>query len=157
MTKIPFKPAIKNIAMNRKAAFNYELSERFEAGLVLQGSEVKSIRAGHVTIAEAYGVIRNGEAFLINANITPYQASHYADHDPTRTRKLLLHSSEIKKLIGKTQEKGLTLVPTRLYLSKGRVKIELALGKSKKLFDKRHSIKKRETDRQLRRELRQRG
>ena len=145
------------IAQNRRASFDYELMERFEAGLVLQGSEVKSIRAGKAMLQDAYGVLRGDEIFLLNAHIAPYQAANFSDHEPTRSRKVLLHRSEINKLIGKIREKGLTLVATKLYFKDGRVKIELALGKSKKTIDKRHAIKKRESDRDLRRVLKERS
>lgn len=146
---------VKIICENRKARFNYELLERYEAGIVLTGSEVKSLRNAKASLGDAYGTIRNEEAYLLNAHIAPYQASSYTDHDPLRTRKLLLHRHEIQKLIGKTKEKGLTLVPLKIYFKKGVAKVELALGKSKKNFDKRRSIKKRESDRQLRRVLKQ--
>jgi len=146
---------IKIICENRKARFNYELLEKFEAGIVLTGSEVKSLRNGQANLGDAYGIIRGEEAFLLNAHISSYQAASYMDHDPVRTRKLLLHKREINKLIGKTKEKGLTLVPTKMYFKKGKAKVELALGKSKKGPDKRQAIKKRESDRQLRRTLKQ--
>lgn len=149
--------AIKIVAENRKARFNYELLEKYEAGIVLQGSEVKSIRAGKANIGDAYGMIHNGEAFLYNAHIAAYQATHHADHNPLRIRKLLLHEVEIKKLLGKIQEKGLTFIPLKLYFKKGRAKLEMALGKSKKMIDKRQTIKRRETDRQMRRALKQRS
>lgn len=122
--------------------------------MVLKGSEVKSIRNGKVNLGDAYGMVRGGEIFLINCHIASYQAGHYDDHEPLRTRKLLLHDHEISKLIGKIQEKGLTLIPTKMYFKKGLTKVEMALAKSKKVFDKRQAIKKRETDRDLRRMMR---
>lgn len=142
------------ICENRKAAFNYQLLERFEAGMVLKGSEVKSIRSGKVNLGDAYGMVRGGEIFLINCHIASYQVGHFDDHEPLRTRKLLLHAHEISKLIGKIHEKGLTLIPTKMYFKKGLTKVEVALAKSKKLVDKRQAIKKRETDRDLRRMMR---
>ena len=144
---------IKVICENRKARFNYEILDRFEAGMMLTGSEVKSLRDGKANMGDAYGMIQNGEVFLLNAHIAPYQAATYANHEPLRTRKLLLHAHEIKKLIGKVAEKGFTLIPLKMYFKEGKAKVELALGKSKKTVDKRQTIKKRETDRQLRRTL----
>jgi SsrA-binding protein len=142
---------IKIICENKKARFNYELDQRFEAGLALLGSEVKSVRNGKANLVDAYGTIRNGEAYLLNCHIASYQPAHHLDHEPTRTRKLLLHKREIRRLIGKTQEKRLTLVPLKMYFKKGLVKVELALGKSKKTIDKRQTIKKRLQDREMRR------
>lgn len=147
--------SLKVITKNRQAKFNYELLEKFEAGLCLRGSEVKSLRDGKVNLGDAYGTIRNGEVFLLNCHISPYQAASFDDHEPLRTRKCLLHKSEIKKLVGKIQEKGLTLVPSQLYFKNGKAKVELCLGRSKKTIDKRQTIKKRESDRQLRRTLKQ--
>ncbi len=143
--------SIKIVAENRKARFNYEILDKYEAGLVLQGSEVKSIRNGKVNLGDSYGAIKNGEMFLLQAHIASYQPAHYADHDPMRPRKLLLHKLEINKLVGKIKEKGLTLVPLKMYFKEGLVKLEMALGKSKKTVDKRESIKQRENDRDLRR------
>lgn len=148
---------IKIICDNRKGTFNYEILDKFEAGIVLQGSEVKSLRAGQANLSDAYGTLRNGEVFLLNCHIASYQAAHYADHEPTRSRKLLLHYSEIQKLVGKIQEKGLTLVPLKLYFKNGKAKVELGLGKSKKMFDKRATIKRREDDRAVRRVLKNRS
>lgn len=147
--------AIKVICENRKARFNYEILERFEAGMALKGSEVKSLRDGKAHLSDAYGIIQNGEIFLLNAHIAPYTAATFTGHEPLRTRKLLLHAHEIKKLIGKVSEKGLTLIPLKMYFKEGCAKVELALGKSKKTIDKRETIKKRETDRQLRRVMKQ--
>lgn len=144
---------IKIICENRKARFDYEILEKYEAGIMLQGSEVKSLRAGHVNLGDAYGMIHGTSAFLLNAHISPYPAANYLNHEPLRTRKLLLHGHEIQKLVGKTQEKGLTLIPLRMYFKKGKAKVELALGKSKKKGDKRESIKKRDQDREVRRAL----
>jgi SsrA-binding protein len=139
----------KNIATNRKAYFQYEILEKFEAGLSLLGSEVKSLREGRANLSDAYAIIRNHEAFLLNCHISPYSHAGPFNHDPIRTRKLLLHHHEIDKLLGKTQEKGLTLIPLRLYFKKGKAKAELGLAKGKKLYDKRESIKRRELDREV--------
>ncbi|MBL7685414.1 MAG: SsrA-binding protein SmpB [Deltaproteobacteria bacterium] len=140
----------KIIATNRKATFNYEIIEKYEAGLVLLGSEVKSLREGKANLLDAYGMVRNGEVFLYQCHINPYEKSGpYYNHDPIRPRKLLLHHQEIAKLIGKTHEKGFTLVPLKLYFKNGRAKVELGLGRGKKTFDKRETIKKREQDREL--------
>ena len=144
---------IKIIADNRKAYFNYEILDKYEAGLVLTGSEVKSIREGEVSLKDAYVSFRNGEAFLQNAHISEYRASSYNNHHPERLRKLLLNREEIDKIMGKVQEKSLSCVPLKLYFKKGRIKVELGLGKGKKQHDKRHSIKKKESDRELARAL----
>lgn len=137
------------VAQNRKARFNYAIEESFEAGIVLQGSEVKSLRFGHVSIAESYAEIKGEEVFLINSNIPEYKtASHYSAHLPTQPRKLLLHKKQIRKLLGKIKQKGYTLVPLSLYFnSRNRAKIELALAKGKNVVDKRETIKQRDWDR----------
>ena len=139
----------KIIATNRKAHFNYEILERYEAGLSLVGSEVKSLREGKANLSDAYAIIRNDEAFLLNCHINPYSHANLLNHEPLRTRKLLLHKHEIQKLIGKTQEKGLTLIPLRLYFKKGKAKVELGVAKGKKLYDKRETIKRREINREM--------
>lgn len=145
---------IQIVAQNRKAGFHYHLLEKFEGGLVLQGSEVKSLRDGKANIGDAYAVIREEEAYLINCHISPYPPSAGLNHEPLRTRKLLLHKREIQKLIGKLNEKGLTLVATKIYFKGGRAKVELALAQGKKLFDKRESLKKKESRRNIQRALR---
>jgi SsrA-binding protein len=127
----------KEVAVNRQAFHNYEILERLEAGIVLTGTEIKSARDGRVNLKDAYGLVKSGEVWLLNCHISPYSHGNYANHDPLRTRKLLLNRSEIRKLIGRTTEKGLTLVPLRLYLKNGRLKCELALAKGRKLHDKR--------------------
>ena len=137
-------------AINRAASHNYFLLDRFEAGVALRGTEVKSIREGKVNLKDAYGLIKDGEAFLLNAHIGPYSHGTYSNHDAVRTRKLLLHQQEIRKLWGKTQQKGFTLIPTRLYFRRGRVKCELALAKGKQDWDKRETVRKREADREAR-------
>lgn len=143
----------KLIHQNKKARFHYELLEKFEAGLVLQGSEIKAVRLGRVDFSAAYATVFNEEVFLKNAQILPYQNRNYSDHNPARDRKLLLHKSEIRRLIGKIKEKRLTLVPTKLYLKNGLAKVEIWLCQSKKKVDKRATIKKREAERQMGRYL----
>jgi len=140
--------------LNKKALHNYHILERVEAGIVLSGSEVKSIRAGRVDLGESYVRILNGEAFLVNANIPRYQQTHQKEYDATKSRKLLLHRDQINSLIGKTTGKGVTLVPVSLYEKNNRFKIEVGLGKSKKEFDKRKVIKERDHARRIQQELR---
>jgi SsrA-binding protein len=135
---------------NRKARFNYEILDTFEAGIELKGTEVKSIKAGQANLSDAYAIIRNGEALLLNLHISPHQTtSEFFNHDPRRTRRLLLHKEQIRKLIGKIEQKGLTLVPLKIYLKNGWIKVAIALARSKKLHDKRESIKKREDQREI--------
>ena len=140
--------AQKNIAENRKAFHDYHVLETFEAGVALLGTEVKSIREGRVNLRDSYAQVKDGEVFVHNVHIQPYSHRGYADHEPMRQRKLLLHSHEIRKLIGKTIERGMTLVPLRMYFKNGRVKVALALAKGKQAHDKRETIKKREVDRE---------
>jgi len=147
---------IKNVATNRKAKFNYFLTDFFEAGIVLQGSEIKSIRASQVSLAEAYVQIISGEAWLIDSYIAPYEHAGTFNHDPRRKRKLLLHRTEIRKLSNLVQQKGLTIIPTRMYMKNGRAKVEIAGAKGKKLYDKRQTIAKRDSDRELQRQLNKR-
>jgi SsrA-binding protein len=151
--------AEKNLAENRKALHDYEVLETFEAGVVLLGTEVKSIRDGRVNLRDSYAHIEGGELFLFNVHISPYTHRGYADHEPMRKRKLLLHRAEIRKLIGRTVEKGLTLVPLRMYLKNGRVKLAVSLVRGKKTHDKRETIRRRELDRETRAAVksRQRG
>jgi SsrA-binding protein len=139
-----------NIAENRKAFHDFHLLETFEAGLVLLGTEVKAIREGRVNLRDSFARVEDGEVFLYNVNISPYSHRGYANHEPLRRRKLLLHRDEIRKLIGKTVERGMTLVPVRLYYKNGRVKVAVSLAKGKKDYDKRETIKRRETDRETR-------
>ena len=148
--------AEKLIAENRKARHEYHLLERLEAGLVLTGTEVKSLRNGKADLARAYATVRDGEAWLIGLHIAPYAQGTTAGHDPDRDRKLLLHGREIASLIGKVKERGLTLVPIRLYFKDGRAKIELALARGKELHDKRRDLAKRDAERQIERALRSR-
>ena len=145
--------AQENIAENRKAFHDFHLLETFEAGLVLLGTEVKAIREGRVNLRDSFARVEGGEVFLYNVNISPYSHRGYADHEPLRKRKLLLHRDEIRKLIGKTVEKGMTLVPTRLYFKGGRVKVELALARGKELRDKRRDVAARDARREIEREL----
>jgi SsrA-binding protein len=148
--------AEKLIADNRKARHDYQLLERVEAGLVLTGTEVKSLRAGRATLGQAYADVREGEAWLHGAEIAVYDQGNRANHEPTRPRKLLLHRREIDRLYGQVREKGLTLVPTRLYFKDGRVKVELGLARGKKLHDKRASLRERESRREIEKETRAR-
>jgi len=147
-------PPTKLLASNRQASHNFFLLERFEAGLALTGTEVKSAREGSVQLKESYAEVRNGEAWLVDAHFSPYSHGNRANHDPLRDRKLLLHRREIDKLLGKTREKGLTLIPTRIYLKEGRIKCELALARAKKLHDKRAAARDRATKDEARRALR---
>ena len=139
---------IKIISLNRKASFNYFFHELIEAGIVLKGSEVKSIREGKVNIADAYASDKNGEIYLINSHIPLYRQSSYNNHDPKGERKLLLNKKEINILIGRINQEGLTLIPTKMYFNKGKVKVELAVAKGKKLYDKRQTKKKRDWNRE---------
>ncbi len=148
--------AIKNIATNRKAYHNYFIGDGVEAGIALTGSEIKSVRQGKVSLADAYVRPERGELWLYNAHIARYEASSYMSHEPTRPRKLLLHKKEIRNLTSKIAEKGLTLVATKLYLKGSIAKVEIALGKGKKLYDKREAIHRRETDRELARTMKTR-
>lgn len=146
----PVASGERDAAQNRAAGHNYFLMDRFEAGVSLRGSEVKSIREGKANLKDSYGLVKNGEAFLLNAHIGPYSHTGFDSHDAIRTRKLLLHSGEIRKLIDQTQAKGFTLIPTRLYFRHGRVKCELAVAKGKQDWDKRATEKKREADKEAR-------
>ncbi len=148
---------IKILSDNRAAAHNYHLSDRVEAGLVLTGTEVKAARDGKVQLKESFAEVAGNEAWLVDAHISPYSHGNIMNHEPTRRRKLLLHRSEIDKLLGKTREKGLTLVPTKLYLKKGRIKLEIAVGKGKKIHDKRESAREREMDAEARAGMRRRS
>jgi SsrA-binding protein len=148
---------VKVVANNRKAGFEYFLLERFEAGLALKGSEIKSIRAGQMSIAESYVDIENGrEAFLVEAHIAPYEQANRYNHDPKRKRRLLLHKKEIRELWNSVRLKGMTIVPTKVYLKDGRAKIEIALARGKKLHDKRETIAKRDAEREAQQEAHQR-
>ena len=145
---------LKIICLNRKSSFNYFLIDFFEAGLVLRGSEIKSVRNGKVSIADSYGIEKNGEIYLINSHIPVYKEASYSNHNPTDERKLLLNKREINKLIGKMQRDGLTIVPTKMYFKKGKAKLELAVAKGKKQFDKRAVKKQRDWNRDRARYIR---
>jgi SsrA-binding protein len=148
------KPQTKIIAKNKKAFFNYDLLETFEAGISLLGSEVKSIRKGQISLKESYAELRDGEVFLLHCHISPYEAANRFNHEPRRERKLLLHKREIKRLTGKIKEKGLTLVPTKVVINaKGKVKVEISLAKGKRTYQKKEVIKERDIQREVRSEL----
>jgi SsrA-binding protein len=144
----------RDVATNRQASYRYHLLEKWEAGLVLQGTEVKALREGKAQIKDGYAAVRDGEVWLYNVHIPPYGPAARENHEPERPRKLLMHAREIDRLIGKTREKGLTLVPTRLYFSNGRAKVEIALARGKDVGDKRQSIKEREMKREMERAIR---
>jgi SsrA-binding protein len=146
-----------DVATNRQARFRYDLLDKWEAGIVLQGSEVKSLRDGKANLKDSYALVRNGELWLIGTHIAPYAPAAGEGHDPERPRKLLLHRKEIERLIGKTAERGLTLVPTRIYFSGPNAKVEIALAKGKELRDKREAIREREQRREMERALKQRS
>jgi SsrA-binding protein len=148
--------AQKIIADNRKAHHDYHLLDTFEAGIALLGTEVKSIREGGANLRDSFARIEAGEVWIYNVHISPYRNRGYSDHDPRRRRKLLLHRQEIKKLIGKTTERGMTIVPVRMYLKNGRVKVAISLAKGKKAHDKRETIKRREADRETRAAVKER-
>lgn len=143
----------KNITVNRKARHEYAIIQVFEAGIVLQGTEVKALRQGKANLVDSYGKIDKNEVWLVGAHISPYEQGNINNHEPVRDRKLLLNRSEIRKLIGKVKEKGLTLIPLRLYFKNGKVKVELALAKGKKVYDKRESIAKRDLQRDQERRI----
>lgn len=148
---------VKNIAHNRKARFNYSVEDSIECGIVLEGTEVKSIRAGNVSFPDAFAEIRSGEVWLMGFHVTPYVYSSIFNHDPDRPKKLLLHKDEIKRLIRKFDEKGFALIPLEVYLKNGKVKIHLGICKGKKLFDKRSDIRERDVKRDIQREFRKKS
>ena len=143
-----------SIARNKRARFDYEILETWEAGIVLTGTEVKSLREGKANIGDAYGVVRDGEIYLINMHVSPYERGGYANHEPDRTRKLLLHRKEIRRLIGAVERQGLTLIPLELYFKNGVAKVTIALGKGKKLHDKRDTERRRDAEREMARAVR---
>lgn len=146
----------KIITDNRQARYLYHILETYEAGIELMGTEVKSIRAGKCNVRDSYALIRDGQAWLLNLNISPYEsASQFFNHEPRRTRRLLLHKEQIRKLIGKVEQQGLTLVPLKLYFKEGWIKVEIALAQGKKLYDKREDIKKRDDKRSMQRAMKQ--
>lgn len=146
----------KTVAQNRKARHNYHIENTYQAGIVLTGTEIKSIRAGRVNLQDSFARVHNGEVFLHNMHISPYEQGNRYNHDPVRTRKLLLHRDEINKLIGLTKEKGFSLVPLDVHLTRGRAKIKLALAKGKKLYDKREDLKKKAAKRDVERAFKER-
>lgn len=146
----------RTVATNRKARHDYHIVESFEAGIVLTGSEIKSIRAGRVNLRDSYAIVRDGELWLINSHIAPYDPASRQNHEPRRNRKLLMHRHQINRLAGQVQERGYTLIPLRMYLRGGRAKIELALARGKRQYDKRETIAKREANRQIERALKER-
>ena len=147
---------VKVLSSNRQAEHLYFLLERFEAGLALTGTEVKAIRGGKANLKDGYAVIRNGEAWLLNCHISPYEYGNRQNHDPMRKRKLLLHRQEIRRLTGKTVERGLTLIPTKIYLKGGKIKCEIALAKGKKLYDRRETERRKTADREARQAIKHR-
>jgi SsrA-binding protein len=152
-TKKSADPGEQSISVNRQARHNYFIEETYEAGLVLVGSEVKSLREGKANLKDGFARIQKGEAFLINIHISPYAGANQFNHEPTRTRKLLLHTREIERLTGKTKERGFTLVPLRLYFKNGRAKVELGLARGKKLYDKRETLRRKEAQREVERSI----
>jgi SsrA-binding protein len=143
----------KIICVNRQARHNYFIDEIYEAGLVLVGSEVKSLRDGKANLTDSYARVQKGEAFLVNTHISPYAGANQFNHEPTRTRKLLLHQREIERLTGKTKERGFTLIPLKLYFKNGRAKVELGLARGKKLYDKRETLKRKMAQREVERSM----
>jgi len=157
MTRATKESAGKVVVTNRKAYHDYFIEEKFEAGMVLTGTEVKSLRDGRANLQDSYASVKDGEVFLYHCHISPYSHGNLMNHDPLRARKLLLHKKEINKLLGKTQQKGLTLVPLRIYFSeRGKAKVELGLAKGKKQYDRRESIKAREAGREVERAIKER-
>jgi SsrA-binding protein len=152
----PVAAGERDASVNRQASHNYFLSDKFEAGVMLRGTEVKSIRSGLANLKDAYGLLKDGELWLLNVHIGPYTHGNIYNHDPLRTRKLLVHKEQIRKLTGKLQTKGMTLIPTRLYFKNGRVKCELALAKGKQLWDKRETERRRTDENEARTAIRQR-
>ena len=146
----------KNIAVNRRARREYFIDESFEAGMVLLGSEVKSLRDGRANLADSYARVDKGQLFLVNTHISPYPAANMFNHEPTRPRKLLLHKREISRLMGKVKERGLTLIPLKLYFKDGRAKVELGLARGKKLYDKRATVKEKMVRREMERSMKSR-
>jgi SsrA-binding protein len=146
----------ESIAKNRRARFDYTILDTWEAGIVLTGSEVKSLRDGKANISDAYAILKDGEVYLLNLHVSPYEKASFFNHEPTRTRKLLLHKKEIKKLIGSVERQGLTLIPLELYFKRGRAKVAIALGKGKQSHDKRADLKRKDDEREMQRAVRSR-
>ncbi len=146
----------ESIAKNRRARFDYTILDTWEAGIVLTGSEVKSLRDGKANITDAYAILKDGEVYLLNLHVSPYEKASFFNHEPTRTRKLLLHKKEIKKMIGSVERQGLTLIPLELYFKRGRAKVAIALGKGKQMHDKRQDLKRKDDERDMQRAVRKR-
>jgi SsrA-binding protein len=146
----------ESIAKNRRARFDYTILDKWEAGIVLTGSEVKSLRDGKANITDAYAILKDGEVYLLNLHVSPYEKASFFNHEPTRTRKLLLHKKEIKKMIGSVERQGLTLIPLELYFKRGRAKVAIALGKGKQMHDKRQDLKRKDDERDMQRAVRKR-
>ena len=151
---MPEKQGEKVLSVNRQASHNYHLEERLEAGVVLTGTEVKSARDGRINLRDSYANVKGAEVWLVNCHISPYTHGNIYNHEPTRSRKLLLHKGQIRRLIGKVRERGYTLVPTRMYLKGGRIKVEVALAKGKRSYDKRETERRRETEKEARQAVR---
>mgnify|MGYP001074425407 CR=1 FL=1 len=151
---MPGQQGERVLTVNRQASHNYHLEERFEAGVALTGTEVKSIREGRVNLRDSYADVKQGELWLLNCHISPYSHGNIYNHDPLRTRKLLLHKQEIRRLIGKVEERGYTLVPTRMYLKNGRIKVEIALARGKRAYDKREAERRRQAEQEARQAIR---
>jgi SsrA-binding protein len=156
MAETTEKTERESIARNKRAKHDYHILDTWEAGIVLTGSEVKSLRNGKANISDAYGIVKDGEVHLLNLHISPYEQASHFNHEPTRTRKLLLHRREIKKMIGSVERQGLTLVPLELYFKRGKAKVAIGLGRGKKLYDKRADEKQRDDERDMQRALRTR-
>lgn len=156
MAETAEKAERKSIARNKRAKHDYHILDTWEAGIVLTGSEVKSLRDGKANISDAYGIVKDGEVHLLNLHISPYEKASHFNHEPTRTRKLLLHKREIRKMIGSVERQGLTLVPLELYFRRGKAKVAIGLGRGKKLYDKRADEKKRDDERDMQRAVRSR-
>jgi SsrA-binding protein len=150
------RPEKQSIARNKRARHDYHILDTWEAGIVLTGSEVKSLRSGKANISDAYGIVRGGEVHLLNLHISPYEQASYFNHEPTRTRKLLLHKREIRRMIGAVERQGLTLVPLELYFKRGKAKVAMGLGRGKKMYDKRADERRRDDERDMQRAVRAR-
>lgn len=156
MAKDENAPNVQSVARNRRASHEYHILETWEAGLVLQGTEVKSLRDGKANINDAFGIVKDGAVWLLNMHVSPYESRGYAEHDPVRTRKLLLHQKEIRRLIGAVERQGLTLVPLEVYFKNGYAKVRIALAKGKQQHDKRQAVRERDAQREMARAIRTR-
>lgn len=156
MAKETVPSDVESVARNRRARHDYHILETWEAGMVLTGTEVKALRAGSANIGDAYGIVRDGEVYLLNAHIAPYERGGYVNHEPNRSRKLLMHKREIRKLIGATERQGLTLIPLELYFKRGKAKVAIALAKGKQQHDKRADLRKKDDEREMARAFRRR-